>query len=145
MANAPVVLFLIPALAISLAVTVPLVGILVRFRANYTPKSRIALNEENATPLGFFTYTYWGMARRIYRIEGWKGFFKGYAPPFFVLLCIYMGVVPTVYQPICRGIPLIHPTGIICIMVSISLSMILDVPCRVILYRYVFRLLKTLC
>ncbi|SJL10717.1 uncharacterized protein ARMOST_14110 [Armillaria ostoyae] len=135
MATALVVL--LPALAISLAVTVPFTGTLVRFRANYTPKSRIALDEENVAPTGFFSYTYLGMARRVYRIEGWKGFFKGYATLFFSFLCICVGVaLLTNYQPfVWRGVPRIPPLGIVGTAVTILLSIILSVPYRVLVHR----------
>ncbi|KAK0224110.1 mitochondrial carrier domain-containing protein [Armillaria fumosa] len=136
MSTALVVLLLLPALAISLAVTVPFTGTLVRFRANYTPKSRIALDEENAPPTGF-SYTYLGMARRVYRIEGWKGFFKGYGPLFFSFLCICIGVALfTDYQPsVLRGVPRIPPIGIVRTAVTILLSILLGVPYRVIVQR----------
>ncbi|KAK0460686.1 mitochondrial carrier domain-containing protein [Desarmillaria tabescens] len=126
----------LPALAISLAVTVPLTGILVRFRANYTPKSRIALDEENAAPT-CFTYTYLGTARRIYRIEGWRGFFKGYVPLLFSFLCVRFGMALfTSYEPnVRRGVPQILPLGIVKTVVVTLLSIILGVPYRVIVYR----------
>ncbi|PBK90718.1 hypothetical protein ARMGADRAFT_1082448 [Armillaria gallica] len=137
MATALAVLLLLPALAISLAVTVPFTGTLVRFRANYTPKSRIALDEENAAPTGFFSYTYLGMAKRVYRIEGWKGFFKGYAPLIFSFLCICIGVaLLTNYQPfVWRGVPRIPPLGIVGTAITILLSIVLGVPYRVIVHR----------
>lgn len=137
MSIALAVLQLSPSLAFSLAITIPFISTLVRFRANYTPKSRVALDEENAVPTGFFSYTYLAMARRVYRIEGLKGFFKGYGTLFLSFLCIYIGVASfTDYQPsVLRGVSRIPGIGVVKTAVSILLSILLSVLYRIIIQR----------
>ncbi|KAF5386167.1 hypothetical protein D9615_002225 [Tricholomella constricta] len=72
------ILFLIPTLALSLAIIVPLTGILVRFRANYNPKA-LRLDPEGGAQAhtGPVIHSYFGMMTRVYRIEGWAGLYKG--------------------------------------------------------------------
>ncbi|KAJ7677069.1 mitochondrial carrier [Mycena polygramma] len=67
----------------------PFVGVLVRFRANYTPKAGAvrlgleSLDEEagmgDASPSDSSLW-YFGMMKRVYRIEGWAGLYKGLMP-----------------------------------------------------------------
>lgn len=68
------ILLLIPSLVLTLAVIVPLTGILVRFRANYNPKGLQLDPEGGAQPhTGPVVQTYFGMMTRVYRIEVcWK-------------------------------------------------------------------------
>ncbi|KAG5639391.1 hypothetical protein H0H81_002923 [Sphagnurus paluster] len=63
-------LFLIPTLAISLAIIVPLTGVLVRFRANYNPKA-LRLDPEGGAQAhtGPVIHSYFGMMLRVYKIE----------------------------------------------------------------------------
>lgn len=63
-----VVLFL--AMIVSLAIIVPLTGVLVRFRANYNPKS-LQLDSEGgaAAHTGPVVNSYFQMFSRVYRIE----------------------------------------------------------------------------
>ncbi|KAF8161135.1 hypothetical protein B0H34DRAFT_699604 [Crassisporium funariophilum] len=75
----PIVLFL--ALGITLAVFVPLTGVLVRFRANYNPKGLQLDSEGGAVPYtGPVVRSYFGMMVRVYRLEGWAGLYKGLMP-----------------------------------------------------------------
>jgi len=72
---------LIIALAISLIIFVPLSGVLVRFRANYNPKGLQLDSEGGAVPhTGPIVRSYFKMMGRVYRIEGWQGFYKGLMP-----------------------------------------------------------------
>lgn len=65
---APIVLLF--AMAITLAVFVPLTGVLVRFRANYNPKGLQLDSEGGATPYtGPIVNSYFGMMIRVYRLE----------------------------------------------------------------------------
>ncbi|KDR75849.1 hypothetical protein GALMADRAFT_248578 [Galerina marginata CBS 339.88] len=76
---APVILLL--AMVISLAIFVPLTGILVRFRANYNPKGLQLDSEGGATPhTGPVVRSYFGMLLRVYRLEGVAGLYKGLMP-----------------------------------------------------------------
>jgi len=69
------------ALGISLAIFVPLTGVLVRFRANYNPKGLQLDAEGGAVPhTGPVVRSYFGMLGRVYRLEGWPGLYKGLMP-----------------------------------------------------------------
>jgi len=74
-------LMLIPTLGLSLAIIVPLTGVLVRFRANYNPKG-LQLDPEGGAQAhtGPIIHSYFGMMKRVYRIEGWAGLYKGLMP-----------------------------------------------------------------
>ncbi|KAJ6546723.1 hypothetical protein DFH09DRAFT_1320891 [Mycena vulgaris] len=60
------------------ALTMPFVGVLVRYRANYTPKEGVRLRDGDAQEN--LTVSYFGMMKRVYRIEGWAGLYKGTMP-----------------------------------------------------------------
>jgi hypothetical protein len=63
-------LLLIPTLGLSLAILVPLTGILVRFRANYNPKGLQLDPEGGVQPhTGPVIRSYFGMMKRVYKIE----------------------------------------------------------------------------
>ncbi|KAL6302114.1 hypothetical protein BKA93DRAFT_818693 [Sparassis latifolia] len=68
-------------LAIPLIIAVPLTGALVRLRANYNPKEHQLDPEGNveAHP-GPVVTSFFGMLRRVKRIEGWSGLYKGMMP-----------------------------------------------------------------
>jgi len=68
-------------LTLSLAIIVPLTGVLVRFRANYNPKA-LRLDPEDGAQAhtGPVIRSYFGMMKRVYRIEGWAGLYKGLMP-----------------------------------------------------------------
>jgi hypothetical protein len=69
---------LIPSLAISLFIVVPLTGVLVRFRANYTPRGLALDNEGSAVPhAGPVVNSYFAMFGRVWQIEGFSGLYKG--------------------------------------------------------------------
>ena len=90
-----VFLSLLVALAISLLIFVPFTGVLVRFRANYSPKGLQLDAEGGAIPhAGPVVRSFFAMTGRVYRIEvypaafimcdpflsffqGWSGFYKG--------------------------------------------------------------------
>jgi len=69
------------ALAISLLITVPITGALVRLRANYNPKG-LQLDDEGVVHpyTGPQLTSFLGMLFRIKRLEGWAGFYKGLMP-----------------------------------------------------------------
>jgi hypothetical protein len=65
-----------------LGITMPIEGVLVRYRATYTPKAgRIRLDGEDrqASTTHSDSPSYFGMMKRVYRIEGWTGFYKGFS------------------------------------------------------------------
>ncbi|KAJ7072271.1 hypothetical protein C8F01DRAFT_1011928 [Mycena amicta] len=74
-------LLVVPSLALSLAVVVPLTGVLVRFRANYTPLGLALDAEGSAVPhTGPSLTSFWATLRRVHRLEGISGFYKGLMP-----------------------------------------------------------------
>ncbi|OAX43315.1 mitochondrial carrier [Rhizopogon vinicolor AM-OR11-026] len=82
-------MFMLGSLAVSLAVLVPLVGTLVRFRAHYNPKGLQLDSEGDVQPhTGPVISSYIGMLRRVHRIEGWPGLYKGLMPTLLSTLLI---------------------------------------------------------
>lgn len=64
--------------AVSLLLAVPLAGVLVRFRANYTPKGLQLDGEGGLQPhTGPVINSYFAMFARVKRLEGWLGLYKG--------------------------------------------------------------------
>ncbi|OCH92276.1 mitochondrial carrier [Obba rivulosa] len=72
---------LLLSLAVSILITVPLNGALVRLRANYNPKGLQLDPEGNVEPhTGPIVTSFFGMLRRVKRLEGWAGLYKGLMP-----------------------------------------------------------------
>nr|GAT55659.1 predicted protein [Mycena chlorophos] len=68
-----------------LALVTPLVGALVRLRANYAPRrvqlpTDASVEEGGGGPVARGRSSYFGMLRRVHRIEGWAGMYKGIMP-----------------------------------------------------------------
>jgi hypothetical protein len=65
------------------------VGVLVRYRANYTPKAAaVRLDDEPGVPSTLTSdasLSYFGMMKRVYHIEGLGGLYKGLSGYFFSL------------------------------------------------------------
>ncbi|OAX39312.1 hypothetical protein K503DRAFT_769608 [Rhizopogon vinicolor AM-OR11-026] len=91
-------LTVVGSLALSMTVMVPLLGTRVRFRAHYNPKG-LQLHSEGELEGGHHTgpviSSFFGMLRRIYRIEGWSGLYRGLMPsllfrviPFFLVILL---------------------------------------------------------
>jgi len=77
------------AVAASMAVTVPLLGTLVRLRANYNPKALQLDPEGDVTPhTGPVVTSYFGMMMRTRRLEGISGLYKGLMPTLISTLII---------------------------------------------------------
>ncbi|KAJ7463020.1 mitochondrial carrier domain-containing protein [Mycena latifolia] len=70
------------------AIILPFWGVLVRFRANYTPKRVQLETEQSAVEYGYWNYTYFKMVKRVFNLEGIAGFFKG-----FWLLYMTLGTI----------------------------------------------------
>jgi hypothetical protein len=64
------ILLLSVSLALSLGITIPFIGTLIRFRANFSPKS-VHLDQEGGLEphVGPVVTSYWAMFKRIKRIE----------------------------------------------------------------------------
>lgn len=64
----------------------PFLGVLIRFRANYTPKiGLVRLDDEGGVGASPSTsdadLSYFGMMKRVHRVEGWTGLYKGISTP----------------------------------------------------------------
>ncbi|KAH7909320.1 mitochondrial carrier [Hygrophoropsis aurantiaca] len=82
-------ILLLSSLGFSLALLVPLTGALVRFRAHYNPKGLQLDPEGDVQPhTGPVISSFFGMLRRVYRIEGWPGLYKGLMPTMLSTLII---------------------------------------------------------
>jgi len=88
-------LSLLLSLGLTLAIMVPLTGALVRFRANYNPKGLTLDSEGGAQPYtGPVVSSFFAMLRRVYKLEGWAGLYKGLMP---TLLTTSVVVIFAVY------------------------------------------------
>ncbi|KAK7017408.1 hypothetical protein R3P38DRAFT_2635398 [Favolaschia claudopus] len=90
---------------ITLAIVMPFAGALVRFRANYTPKTgAVRLTDgEHAASDGRArdadsavdaTFGYFGMFARVWRLERWAGLYKGSVPTLISTLIAFVVILP---------------------------------------------------
>ncbi|KAJ7290750.1 mitochondrial carrier [Mycena rebaudengoi] len=121
--------FTIIALTISLTVwfiiSMPFIGVLVRYRANYVPK-RVRLDTEDGTAnetgsdsnLGYF-----GMMKRVYRIEGWAGLYKGMMPSIIHNLIATVTTVPVLlaFRFILPQPSVVYPMGLAISLIPVVL------------------------
>ncbi|RDB24944.1 hypothetical protein Hypma_007873 [Hypsizygus marmoreus] len=130
-------LFLIPTLGLSLAVIVPLTGVLVRFRANYNPKGLQLDNEGGAQPhTGPVIRSYFGMMKRVYRIEGWAGLYKGFMPTMLSTLIVTLFILTFLDTPKTRHGAYRPPeTGILGSLVYSVAMMLISLPTAILTYR----------
>ncbi|KAG2072074.1 hypothetical protein BDR04DRAFT_1230764 [Suillus decipiens] len=76
-------------LALVLTISVPLAGASVRIRAHYNPKGLQLDSEGGIQPhSGSVVPSFFSMLRRVHRIEGWSGLYKGLMPTFLTTLII---------------------------------------------------------
>lgn len=66
----------ISSVILGLLIGLPIIGVLARHRINYNPKG-LSLDPESNPTVGVKIDTYWAMAKRVYEVEGLKGYFKG--------------------------------------------------------------------
>ncbi|KAG6827886.1 hypothetical protein H0H92_010095 [Tricholoma furcatifolium] len=66
---------------VNLAIT-PFLGVLVRYRAHYSPKA-VQLGADDAVPArtGPTISSYFSTFKRVYKLEGWAGLYKGMTWP----------------------------------------------------------------
>ncbi|KAF8194064.1 hypothetical protein K438DRAFT_1969354 [Mycena galopus ATCC 62051] len=82
-------------IALTLGITMPFTGVLVRYRANYRPKRGVHLADENeAYETRAETDSYFGMMRRVHRLEGWAGLYQGLMPSIITALIALVAVSP---------------------------------------------------
>ncbi|KAJ6537378.1 hypothetical protein DFH09DRAFT_89219 [Mycena vulgaris] len=77
-------------------IIMPFVGVLVRYRANYTPKTGgVHLDgEDGLAPSTPDSTSYFGMMKRVHRIEGWAGLYKGIMPSIITDLILLVVIAP---------------------------------------------------
>ncbi|KAJ7450521.1 hypothetical protein FB451DRAFT_719078 [Mycena latifolia] len=94
-------------------ITMPFVGTLIRYRANYTPKAgAVRLDGEDGlggTPSSEKAPSYFGMMKRVYRIEGWAGLYKGLMPSIITTLILTVALVP--FSVLLSAGYKVHPHG----------------------------------
>ncbi|QRV78480.1 mitochondrial carrier protein [Ceratobasidium sp. AG-Ba] len=87
-------------IGVGLIIAVPLAGAIVRLRANYTPKG-LQLDQEDTdvapqARVGPAVDGIVNMLRRIYRLEGWPGMYKGFVPALISTIVITLWAILTV-------------------------------------------------
>ncbi|KAK2463238.1 hypothetical protein APHAL10511_004893 [Amanita phalloides] len=130
------VLFL-ASLAFSLAVAVPLTGVLVRYRANYNPKGLQLDAEGGAQPYaGPIIRSYFTMFGRVYRIEGVAGLYKGLMPTTFSTLFVSTIILMFLDAPKPRhGTYKAPDAGILGTLIYSFIMMLLALPTVILTYR----------
>jgi len=131
------ILVLIFSLVISLAIVVPLAGGLVRFRANYNPKGLQLDAEDGVQPhTGPVVSSFFGMIRRVHRIEGWAGLYKGLMPTMLSTLFITLFLVFIVESPKPRhGAYNAPEAGVLGTLMYSTFKMLISLPTVIITYR----------
>jgi hypothetical protein len=131
------IVVLIFSLVVSLAIIVPLTGGLVRFRANYNPKGLQLDAEGGVQPhTGPVVSSFFGMIRRVHRIEGLAGLYKGLMPTFMSTLIITLFLVFVVGSPKPRhGAYNAPEVGVLGTLVYSTFKMLISLPTVIITYR----------
>ncbi|TFK44750.1 hypothetical protein BDQ12DRAFT_673517 [Crucibulum laeve] len=123
-------------LAITLAIFVPLTGVLVRFRANYNPKGLQLDPEGGVVPhTGPIVQSYFSMIARVYRIEGWSGLYKGLMPTTISTLVITIFILVLLGTKPRHGAYRAPETGLIGTLIYSVGMMLISLPTVVITYR----------
>ncbi|CUA75799.1 hypothetical protein RSOLAG22IIIB_06080 [Rhizoctonia solani] len=110
-------LFMLGPIALGLFILVPICGTIVRLRANYTPKGLQLYQVDDAntnesthvapeTHIGPSISAIFNMTSRIYRLEGWSGFYKGFMPAYASTILFTLWAILSVpdhpeYMPRC--------------------------------------------
>jgi len=131
---------IVVALAVSLLITVPVTGALVRLRANYNPKG-LQLDDEGVVHpyTGPQLTSFFGMLARVKRLEGWPGLYKGLMPHLItaVIMTTFALLFYDSFGPRHHGManpPRAGPFGVL--MYSIF-WMVITLPSMIISYRSV--------
>ncbi|KAL7409242.1 mitochondrial carrier, partial [Mrakia frigida] len=105
---------------------VPLVGSLVRFRANFTPRG-VGLEQEEDARVGPVVTSLWGMIKRVKELEGFAGLYKGIFPYIlshsinFAITIIFLGASSS-FVPSGATVP--NPSGLRMAIVSLVVTFI---------------------
>ncbi|KAI0374132.1 mitochondrial carrier [Pilatotrama ljubarskyi] len=130
---------LVLSLSLSLLITVPLTGALVRLRANYNPKA-LQLDPEGNVHVhtGPIVTSFFGMLGRAYRIEGFAGLYKGLMPTALATMVMTGFTVAAMDSRKLTShnrIDTIDNSGILAIFVAGIFSMLIALPAVVLTYR----------
>ncbi|KAI0663600.1 mitochondrial carrier [Cubamyces menziesii] len=125
-------------LSASLLITIPLSGALIRLRANYNPKA-LQLDPEGDVHVhtGPIVTSFFGMLRRVYRIEGFAGLYKGLMPNAIATIVMTVFAVAALDS---RGLAT-HTrldtidTGFLGAIASTVLGMLISLPAAILTYR----------
>jgi len=132
-------LTLILTLGLTLAIIVPLTGILVRFRANYNPKGLQLDNEGGVQPhTGPVIHSYFAMGARVYTIEGWAGLYKGLMPTMLSTLAVTIYILVFLDTPSARsrhGAYRAPETGVLGTLAYSVVMMLISLPTAILTYR----------
>lgn len=131
------IVVLILATAVGLAIFVPLTGVLVRYRANYNPKGLQLDQDGVAQPhTGPVIKSYFSMFRRVVKLEGWVGLFKGLMPTFMSTAVMTVLIVMLTDSERPRHTRYRAPeTGVFGTLFYATLVMLLGLPTSIITYR----------
>ncbi|KAM6502237.1 Mitochondrial carrier domain containing protein [Amanita muscaria] len=123
--------------ALSIAILVPLTGVLVRYRANYNPKGLQLDPEGGAQPYtGPIIRSYFTMMGRVYRIEGIQGLYKGLMPTVFSTFVMASFVLVFLDAPKTTHHPYKAPdAGILGTLMYSILLMLMSLPTAILTYR----------
>jgi len=132
-----VYLALVASLAISLLITVPFTGALIRLRANYNPRGLQLDDEGGAEPhTGPIVTGFIGMLKRVKRIEGWAGLYKGLMPTFVeTLILTIFAVVALEANPRYHSRANPPDAGIVGTLAYCVFSILISLPAVIITYR----------
>ncbi|KAG8695392.1 hypothetical protein FRC12_012571 [Ceratobasidium sp. 428] len=87
-------------IGLGLIIAVPIAGAIVRLRANYTPKGLQLDQDDTNTPsqarVGPAVDGVINMLRRIRRLEGWPGMYKGFVPAVISTIIVTLWAILTV-------------------------------------------------
>ncbi|KAI0699557.1 hypothetical protein BC835DRAFT_1330767 [Cytidiella melzeri] len=123
-------------ISLSLAISAPLTGALVRLRANFNPKSIQLDAEGNVEPhTGPVVTSFFGMLRRVKRIEGWSGLYKGLMPMLIETSLLSIFVLVALDSAAMRYGGLVLSTGILGRLAYATVALTLNLPAVVITYR----------
>lgn len=128
---------LVLSLGISLAIVVPLTGCLVRLRANYNPKGLQLDSEGEVQPhTGPVITTLLAMVKRVYRIEGWPGLYKGLMPTLLstAVMTIFLSLVLGSKRPH-HGSYRSPDTGVLGTLAYSTFMMFISLPTVILSYR----------
>lgn len=131
-------LFQLVNVVIALAITIPLVGALVRYRAHYGPRAvQLGTSEDAPVTTGPVIDGYFVTLRRVHKLEGWAGLYKGTMPVVLVAVLYALTAIPAIIR---TGKPWPdrghHSPHSLLIMFAFGvLSLLFSIPFSIITYR----------